>query len=100
MQPERITANKQITPNFNLRSIPEMASYLRTEEFPAAKELAAASHGQISPITFPIPLANGRAHLSTTPRWCGCRDRAFSHSTELPARDHVERVWSRVPEFR
>jgi len=37
MQPERITANKQITPNFNLRSIPEKASYLRTEEFPAAK---------------------------------------------------------------
>src|SRR5438270_439124 len=38
--------------------------------------------GQVSPITFPIPLANAQAHPSTTPRWCGCHDRAFSHLTE------------------
>jgi hypothetical protein len=37
MQPERVTANKQITAILNLRSIAETASYLRTEEFPAAK---------------------------------------------------------------
>src|SRR5437588_3381017 len=36
MQLERLAANKQIMPIFNLRSIPETASYLRTEEFPAA----------------------------------------------------------------
>jgi hypothetical protein len=75
-----------VTPRDSRQGYEEPAAWV------PAKQLAGASRGQIRLITFPIPLANGPAHLSTTPRWCGCRDPAFSHLTELQAHDHVERV--------
>ena len=41
---------------------------------------------------FLTPSANEQGHPSTTQQWYGCRDRVFSHLTELTMRGRVEPV--------
>jgi hypothetical protein len=74
------------------RNLAQQSAGLQGTSRPDPGKVTRGAQTKLAAITFPIPLANGRVHLSTTPRWCGCHDRAFSHLAELPARGRVERV--------